>query len=271
MPSSSAITGFGFPKHELNADFRLRRRGAAFPQHASRKGDRVFVEFDRHRYETALRVPGGVLGKRARWHEPFRFERENAISGRNPHARRHVGRSVRGTGDLPEKLQNRCGQLVADRHVARVIARLSRENSEQMFEAGGLVDEPRVSSRDQLTASHRRSCRADWSLIPLVRISGGSPPKCLREPWTQPVETLNIVHRKGARAAWTGKVNISNCRAAIADHRVQVPSRNRAAPLFPGKATFEVTAPLPMQRPTDARPRGTAGTQTVKSGPLDHP
>src|ERR1700730_17497537 len=115
-------------KRELNADFRLRRRRAAFAQHASRMDYDMFVEFDRHRYETGFRVPRGVCRKRARRHEPFRSERENAIGGRNLHARRRVGGSVRGTGDLPEKLQNRRGQLVADWHIARVIAWLSREN-----------------------------------------------------------------------------------------------------------------------------------------------
>jgi hypothetical protein len=72
---------FWFAQGELNADFRLRWRGAAFPQHASRMGNGVFVEFDRHRYETALRIPRDVCRKRGRRHEPFRFERENAIGG----------------------------------------------------------------------------------------------------------------------------------------------------------------------------------------------
>ena len=83
MPSSSAVTGFVLPKRELNADFHLRRRGAAFPQHARGMGNGVLVEFDRHCDETGFRIPGGVRRKRARRHEPFGFERENAIGGRN--------------------------------------------------------------------------------------------------------------------------------------------------------------------------------------------
>jgi hypothetical protein len=93
---------FRFAKRELNADFRLRRRSAAFPQHASRMGDAMFVELDRHRYETGFRIPGGVFRKRTRRHEPFRFERENAKRGRNVLARRRVG-AVRGAGDLSVK------------------------------------------------------------------------------------------------------------------------------------------------------------------------
>ena len=45
---------FRLAKRELNADFRLRWRGAAFPQHASRMGNGVFVQFDRHRYISAI-------------------------------------------------------------------------------------------------------------------------------------------------------------------------------------------------------------------------
>jgi hypothetical protein len=44
---------------------------------------------DRHRDKTGFRVPGGVFRKCAR-HKPFRFEHQNAISGRNLHARRRV-------------------------------------------------------------------------------------------------------------------------------------------------------------------------------------
>jgi hypothetical protein len=47
-------------KGEVNANFRLGRRGTAFPQHARRMGNGVFVECDRHRYETGFRIPGGV-------------------------------------------------------------------------------------------------------------------------------------------------------------------------------------------------------------------
>ena len=57
---------FRFAKGKVNAGFRLRRRGAAFPQHAGGMSDKVFVEFDRHRNETAFRIPCGVFGKRAR-------------------------------------------------------------------------------------------------------------------------------------------------------------------------------------------------------------
>jgi hypothetical protein len=78
---------FRFAKGKVNADFRLRRRGTAFPQHASGMGNGMLVEFDHHRYETGFRIPSGVLGKSARRHEPFRCERENAKGGRNQHAR----------------------------------------------------------------------------------------------------------------------------------------------------------------------------------------
>jgi hypothetical protein len=67
-------------------------------------GNGVFVECDRHRYETGFRIPGGVRRKRTRWHEPFGFERQNAKGDRNPHARWRAGSSVRGAGDLPQKL-----------------------------------------------------------------------------------------------------------------------------------------------------------------------
>jgi hypothetical protein len=67
-------------------------------------GNGMFVEFDRHRYAKGFRISGGVSGDSTRWHEPFRFERENTIGGRNLHARRRVGSSARGAGDLPDKL-----------------------------------------------------------------------------------------------------------------------------------------------------------------------
>ena len=51
---------FRFAKGKLNADFHLRRRRAAFAQHERRMGNGVLVEFDRHRYETALRIPRGA-------------------------------------------------------------------------------------------------------------------------------------------------------------------------------------------------------------------
>ena len=95
---------FCFAKRELNADFRLRRRSTVFPKRTRRMRNGVFVECDRHRDEAGLWILGGVFRKGARGHEPFRFERENTISGGNPHARRRVGRSVRGAGDPPEKL-----------------------------------------------------------------------------------------------------------------------------------------------------------------------
>ena len=68
-------------------------------------------------------------------------------------------------------------------------------------------DEPSVSRQNQLAASYRCSCCADWSLIPVVRIIGIRPSKRVRKPGTQPVEALHVVHRKGARAAWTREVN----------------------------------------------------------------
>lgn len=58
-------------KRELNADFRLPRRGAAFPQNECRMGNGVLVEVDRHRYETGFRILGGVFRKCARRHEPL--------------------------------------------------------------------------------------------------------------------------------------------------------------------------------------------------------
>jgi hypothetical protein len=61
---------FRFAKRELNADFRLRRRSAAFPQHARGVGDGMFAEFNRHRR-----------------HEPFRFERWDKCLGQAPRAR----------------------------------------------------------------------------------------------------------------------------------------------------------------------------------------
>ena len=104
MPSSVRDHRLRLAKGEVNADLRLGRRRAAFPQHARRMGNGVFVECDRHRYETRFRISGGVRRKRTRWHEPFGFERQNAKGGRNPHARWRAGSSVRGAGDLPQKL-----------------------------------------------------------------------------------------------------------------------------------------------------------------------
>src|SRR5205807_7061345 len=83
-------------KGKVNSDFRLRRRRAAFTQHASGIGDRVFAQFDRHRYEAAFRIPGGVFRKRPRRHEPFGFERENTMRGGNLQARRRIGSAVCG-------------------------------------------------------------------------------------------------------------------------------------------------------------------------------
>jgi len=60
---------FRLAKGKLNADFCLGRRGAAFPQHASRMGDGMFVEFDRQRYEAGFRIPRGVFRKDARRQE----------------------------------------------------------------------------------------------------------------------------------------------------------------------------------------------------------
>src|SRR3984893_16880520 len=207
-------------KGKVNSDFRLRRRRAAFAQHAGGMGDRVFAQFDRHRYETGFRIPDGVCRKCARWHEPFRIERENAIGGRNLHARRRIGSAIRGTGDLPEYLQNRRGQPVAEWDVSRVIARLSRENSEQKFDAAGLVNEPLVGRQDHLSAQYGCSCRGYRGLILLARIMVIRSPKRMREPGTKPVETLHVVHRKRARAAWAREAYKSNSPAAIADHRV---------------------------------------------------
>jgi hypothetical protein len=113
------------------------------------------------------------------------------------------------------------GQPVADRHIARVIHRLSQENSEPLFDAGRLKNEFCVSRQNQLAASHRCSCGADWSLILLARITGIRSPECVREPGPQRVKTLNVVHRKGARAARAGQHNKSERPAGVADHGVE--------------------------------------------------
>ena len=68
-------------KGKVNSDFRLRRRGAAIAQHASGMGNGMFVEFDRYRYETGIRVLGDVHVDCALWHEPFGFKGDNAIGG----------------------------------------------------------------------------------------------------------------------------------------------------------------------------------------------
>src|ERR1700732_1672552 len=240
-------------KGKVNSDFRLRRRRAAFAQHAGGMGDRVFAQFDRHRYETAFRIPSGVFGNSARGHEPFGFERENAISGRNLQTRRRIGSAVCGTGDLPEKLQNRRGQAVADWHIARVIARLSRENSEQRLEAAGLVDDPPVGRQDHLTAQYGCSCRGYWSLILLARIAGRRPPECVCEPGPEPIEELNVVHRKGARGAGPRENYKCNSPAVFGYHRVQNPAGIERRLYFPVIAAFQIVAALPVQRPTNGR------------------
>src|SRR5207302_10509194 len=73
---------FWLAKSELNADFCLRWRGAAFAQHAGGIGERVFAQFDRHPSKTALGIRGDMFGHCAPWHEPFRFQSENAKAGR---------------------------------------------------------------------------------------------------------------------------------------------------------------------------------------------
>src|ERR1700730_1902043 len=229
-------------KGKVNSDFCLRRRRAAFTQHAGGIGDRVFAQFDRHRYETAFRIPSGVFRKRTRRHEPFGFERENTKCGGNLQARRRIASAVCGTGDLPEYLQKRRGEPVADWDVARVVARLSRENSEQKFDAAGLVDDRPVGRQDDLTLQYGCSGCGYWRFILLARIAGRRPPECVREPRTKPVETLHIVDRKGAHAAWTREANKSNSPAAIADHRVQKPAGTERCLYFPVIAAFQVIA-----------------------------
>jgi hypothetical protein len=225
-------------KGEVNADFRLGQRGAVFAQHARSMGDGMFVEFDRHRYETAPWIPGSVRRKCARGHKPFGFEHDNAIGGRNLRSGRRAGSSVRGAGDPPKKLQNRRGQAVADWHVTHEIGRRSQENSEPLIEAWRLKDELCVSRQNQLTGSYRCACCADWSLILLARIMGIRSPKRLREPGTKRVETLHVVHCKGARAASTREANKRNCPVAIADHRVHKPAGTERCLYFPVIATL---------------------------------
>ena len=73
----------------------------------------------------------------------------------------------------------------------------------------------------------------------------------MREPGPQPIETLHVVHHKGARAAGTREANKSNSPAAIANHRVQNPAGIKRRLYFPVIATFQVIAALPVQSPTD--------------------
>ena len=252
MPSSSAITGFGLPKASSMPTFICvgvaplsRSTRAAWAMACSWSSTVTAMRQD-------FRIPGGVRRKRASRHEPFRFERENAIGGRNPHARRRVGGAIRGAGDLPDELHDRRRQALAGGHVARVIARLSHVKPEPLFETWRLKDEPCVSRRNQLTASYRCSCRADWSLIPLVRITGIRPSKRVRKPGTQPVEALHVVHRKGARAAWTREVNYRYTPPAIPDHRVQNPAGIDRSLYFPIMAALKPASSLQMQKPADA-------------------
>lgn len=65
---------FRLPQGELDADFHLGWRRAAFAQHAGGMGNGMFLEVDRHRYETGVRVPGGI---RRRW----RYDIENQGRG----------------------------------------------------------------------------------------------------------------------------------------------------------------------------------------------
>jgi hypothetical protein len=65
---------------ELDADFQLRWRGAAFAQHACGVRDGVLAQLDRHSDEAAFRIPGDICGNCTCWHEPFRFERDYAVT-----------------------------------------------------------------------------------------------------------------------------------------------------------------------------------------------
>src|SRR5579885_3138558 len=53
---------FRLAQDELNADFRLRRRGAAFPQDPRRMSSWVFKQFGRHGDKAALWILGSVFG-----------------------------------------------------------------------------------------------------------------------------------------------------------------------------------------------------------------
>lgn len=66
----------------------------------------------------------------------------------------------------------------------------------------------------------------------------------VREPRTQPVETLNVVHRKGTRAARTREVNKSDRPAASADHGIQNPTGIERRLDFAVKGAFQVSTPL---------------------------
>src|SRR5579885_1825784 len=107
---------FRLAQGELNADFRLRNKAA-------------------------LRVLCDVLGKYACGDEPFGFERENAIAGRNLHARRRVGGAARSANDALEKLQDWRWRPIAGGRMPGKIDRLASENYEQMLEAGCLKDD----------------------------------------------------------------------------------------------------------------------------------
>lgn len=144
------------------------------------------------------------------------------------------------------------GRSIAGGHEARVIARLSRDNSEQRFEAGGLVDELCVSRQNHQTASHRCSCRAEWSRILLARITGIRPPEGVREPWPEPVEALHVVPRKRSSAARAGQLNSRNSLPAVPDHRVEPPAGIDRSLYFPVPGAIQVTPPLPMQSPADS-------------------
>jgi hypothetical protein len=45
------------------------------------------------------------------------------------------------------------------------------------------------------------SCNAYWSLMLQVGMTGCGPPECVREPGTQPVEPLHVIHGEGMGAS----------------------------------------------------------------------
>jgi pyruvate dehydrogenase (quinone) len=74
---------FRLAQCELNADFHLRRSGAALPQHPYGMRDTMLAQFHCHSDETALWVPGNICRHCAFRHEPFGFQRDRAIGCRN--------------------------------------------------------------------------------------------------------------------------------------------------------------------------------------------
>src|SRR5262249_23315674 len=89
----------------------------------------VLAKFNTHRDKAALWILGNVCRGRTIWHQPIRFQRDNAIGSRHLHARGRTQISVRRAGDAPEELRDWSGYPLADRDTASIIPRLSFEDS----------------------------------------------------------------------------------------------------------------------------------------------